>query len=445
MNFVRFQWYASLGVFLLVTLPACNSTDYKADRSYTNSKDDALNGKAFRNSANGLAPPPDTIPGSGDGGQGDGVPGSGDGSGGSSGNPNGDGGSSGGGSSGNGGSGSGGGSSDNSGGGGSNGGANGSFASALLCSNNVAQKAGTYLAQAQGMSVKVFQGTSSGLLYENKDLATAYQLKTSVLNGTANLSLGVPDGTYHVIFCDVNMHASCQPDANLLKKAESVTDDSLLNYSTTGVLGIAPKMVISGGKIFSGKAWVLRDRNDSTAGKQGGCDDVRSPLVIDVSGNGIELSSPDAGVDFDIAGTGVKHRISWPVLPTTAFLALDRDGNGNIDSVHELFGDRTIGPDGLPAANGFEALRKYDANHDGWIDDKDPIYAELVLWFDRNRDGIASSDELQSLSEAQLLGIDLDYRAGFEVDDYGNQTRERSVSVFAGDILRTIFDIWFKI
>ncbi len=433
MKNVRFYWHASIGVLSLSSLVACNTSTYKADRSFTSSKEEALNQQAFKNSANSLAPPSETIPGGGDGSNGSGGPGGAGGSGGSSGNPGGAGGS---GTSGNG----------SSGDSGERGNVpSGAFGTQLLCSNNVSQKTGTYLVKAQGISVKAYQGTSSVVLFENLDLATAYNLKSSVLNGTANLSLQLKDGSYHIVFCDVGMHSSCQADSNFLTRAGSATSDAILNYATTGMLGVAPNTVISGGKITSGKAYVLRDKNDSSGGVQGGCDEVRSPLVVDVSGAGIELSSPAEGVEFDISGSGVKHRISWPLQATTAFLALDRDGNGNIDSVHELFGDRTIGPDGQPAANGFEALRKYDANGDGWIDEKDAIYAKLVLWFDRDRDGRVSEGELQSLSEAKLLGIDLSYKSGFEQDIYGNQTRERSVAEFADGVLRTIFDIWFKI
>lgn len=85
--------------------------------------------------------------------------------------------------------------------------------------------------------------------------------------------------------------------------------------------------------------------------------------------------------------------------PTTPWLALDRDGDGNISSRGELFGDATVLADGTVAANGFVALADLDANHDGVIDVRDPAFSRLVLWADGDGDQRSSAGELRPASE----------------------------------------------
>ncbi|HNW93323.1 MAG TPA: hypothetical protein PKM88_10485 [bacterium] len=130
---------------------------------------------------------------------------------------------------------------------------------------------------------------------------------------------------------------------------------------------------------------------------------VADPLVIDLDGDGVELTDEDSGAVFDLTGDGTAEQ-AGTITGDDAFLTLDRNGNGSIDGGKELFGDQH------GAANGFDELKKFDDNGDGRIDAQDAVFAQLQLWTDRNADGASGTGELRGLSAAGIAAIDLNYQ-----------------------------------
>ena len=122
----------------------------------------------------------------------------------------------------------------------------------------------------------------------------------------------------------------------------------------------------------------------------GCCCTAETPVLIDVVGDGFNLTNPTNGINFDLDTNGAAERVSWTVINSDdAWLALDRNSNRVIDNGGELFGNNTTQPEPTDgnARNGFLALAEFDeyamrGNEDGFITEADAVFNSLRLWQD---------------------------------------------------------------
>ncbi|NQY79366.1 MAG: hypothetical protein HRT47_03530 [Candidatus Caenarcaniphilales bacterium] len=187
-----------------------------------------------------------------------------------------------------------------------------------------------------------------------------------------------------------------------------VDEGNITNVSTEGDDGLAQYQ--GGAKItVNGQQYNVVDVNARRS----------SPIILDMDGDGIELTSAENGVNFDINADGTTDRTAWTQSGQgfdDAFLTLDRNGNGQIDDGTELFGDQN------GAANGYEELAKFDSNQDGQINAQDDIYDELTVWADMDGDGKVDDGEMKGLEEAGITSISTNYdgQVGDSFDEHGN-------------------------
>ena len=167
-------------------------------------------------------------------------------------------------------------------------------------------------------------------------------------------------------------------------RRESVYEFEQTSFSAEGVIRTADGQTLQ----FSVSMQMTREfASESTFSLRAGDGVRKDPLVINFGGTAAQLT--DEKFAFDIDSDGVEDTVSF-VGGASGFLALDRNANGTIDDGSELFGTQS--------GNGFADLAQYDEDGNGWIDEADSVFAQLLIW---TKDG-QGEDQLTSLAQRKV-------------------------------------------
>ncbi|MDL2237036.1 hypothetical protein LJC56_04295 [Christensenellaceae bacterium OttesenSCG-928-K19] len=142
------------------------------------------------------------------------------------------------------------------------------------------------------------------------------------------------------------------------------------------------------------------------------------PLVINYTGNAASLSGERFSFDLDVDGQMDQIHFAGE---GSGFLALDKNNDGKINDGSELFGPSS--------GSGFGELRAYDKDGNGWIDENDDVFEQLVVWT-KDKEG---NDVMYKLKDLDIGAIYLgDTATEFSINDGDNSNKGvvRSTSFF---------------
>ena len=136
-------------------------------------------------------------------------------------------------------------------------------------------------------------------------------------------------------------------------------------------------------------------------------DALKDPLVLNFNGTAAQLT--EERMAFDIDGDGKKDEVAL-LAPNSAYLALDRNGDGRINDGTELFGPES--------GDGFSELSKLDEDGNDWIDENDSGFDKLLLWSPAGE----GADSLRTLAERNVGAIYLGrINTQFDLNDRNNE------------------------
>ncbi len=215
---------------------------------------------------------------------------------------------------------------------------------------------------------------------------------------------------------------------NLLDEATDLFDDTI-----DAVQDLADElgMPLTDAHQFVPSAWLKTTTDMITAART-----EASPLILDLDGDGIEVSALNStgSVYWDVDNDGFREASSW-VGKDDGLLALDINKNGVIDNHSELLG--TLKTDG------FTVLTGLDSNQNGMIDAGDTRFNDLRVWVDANSDGISQAAELKTLAQAGVQSISLNDTTTNQTIN-GNKVTHISTFTKTNGTTGTIADVWFN-
>ncbi len=245
---------------------------------------------------------------------------------------------------------------------------------ALPASNAAVKKNSTDLVPPASSGATSSQKTSEELSDDDLSLDTHTRLikmmieamtgkKIKLMQPIQHTSATEPSSTASNAPTTGNQSTPAEPD-HQVRITEYTSESERLRFAASGEVQTADGRTI---KLQLGFAMSYQDMTLSERlTKQSA---LKDPLVLNLDSQFADLK--EARFNFDIDSDG-----SQDSLPTLAngsyFLALDKNGNQQVDNGKELFGAQS--------GNGFAELAQYDEDGNNFIDEGDSIYGQLSVW-----------------------------------------------------------------
>lgn len=200
-----------------------------------------------------------------------------------------------------------------------------------------------------------------------------------------------------------------------------------LDFAAEGRVTLEDGTTIDIAAAFSMKS--VHVEHESLSFKAG--DALIDPLVINFDGGMLELS--DVRHRFDLDLDGEIDEIAFAGAGS-GFLALDKNGDRQINDGGELFGPTE--------GDGFAELAAYDDDGYGWIDEADAVFDRLLIWT-KEADG---TETLYSLRDKGVGAIYLDntataYDYAGSLDGYDGKLRASSIFLNESGSVGTVQEV----
>lgn len=125
---------------------------------------------------------------------------------------------------------------------------------------------------------------------------------------------------------------------------------------------------------------------------------MQDPLVINLGDQPVSLL--DTHFEFDLLGQGEQQTFAQ-LGGGAGYLTFDANGDGKVTDGTELFGTQT--------GDAFAELARFDDDGNGWIDENDPIFSQLKIWYDQSDDESTISLAQAGVGAIYLGNVPFDY------------------------------------
>ncbi|MGM4884618.1 calcium-binding protein [Rhizobium sp. 62_C5_N11_2] len=175
----------------------------------------------------------------------------------------------------------------------------------------------------------------------------------------------------------------------------------------------------------------------------------QDPLVLDLDGDGIELTALDRSKSKLDLDNDLYAESSGFVGKDDGVLVRDLNGDGKITGSDEMFGNATT--------SGLAALALLDGNHDGKVDANDSgladfngdgtvtsadSFSSLLVWQDANENHRTDTGELKSVVDRGITSINVTPNTGTTTQTVnGNTITSTAGYTLADGTVRTIADV----